>query len=84
MNEPLLSAVGSVASVLSLALAIRIFFEVRRMHLFYKRHLLIPEFIRELKRHSKNADGALKDKRTEGVKRSLHHCDPEIDPSRGG
>ena len=74
-----LSEAGSIASVLSFFFTGWVIFEVRSLHLFYKRHLLLPQFIRELKRHTKNARKALKAKRTEEVRGIFLKCDALIE-----
>lgn len=70
-----LSTAGSLASVFSLLITGWVVFEVRALHHFYKRHLILPRLILELMRHVRNARIALIDKRSHDVMKNLHYCD---------
>lgn len=70
-----LSEAGSIASLFSLAITACVFVKVRSLHLFYKRHLILPQFTRELSLRIRNARKALEEKRTEEVTRILRTCD---------
>lgn len=70
-----LSDVGSIASIASLVFTAWVIYDVRGLHHFYKRHLLLPQYIAELTRHVKNARKALDAKRTEELKAVLRKCD---------
>ena len=75
----MLTTAGSIASILALIFTGWVIFEVRRLHVFYKRHLLLPQYVKELTRLSKNARNALDKKQTDTIKGTLQRCDAVIE-----
>ncbi len=75
----MLSAAGSIASILGLIFTGWVVFKVRGIHTLYKRHLLIPPIIDKLKRHIKDAAKALAKKRTGQLKQILYKCDALVE-----
>jgi hypothetical protein len=74
-----LTNAGSIASIVSLGLTIMVFFRVRALHCFYKRHLLLPNILRAISTHAKNAEKATTSKRNEDVLKALKLCDAQLE-----
>ena len=70
---------GSFASLIGLVITGWLVYEARTIHLFYKRHLLLPNFVKQLKTNLKNARKFYESKESDRVKDSFRKCDVVIE-----
>lgn len=73
------SDIGNLCSIVSLLFTALLFFKLKAIHAYYKRHLLVPNILKRISVNIKNIEHAISEKRADDLTKYVKICDANLE-----